>query len=118
MEITCVLIQDYVPRNIVNSRMQDTTAMRQVSAIWPEIAFVLIAANAGIDQIVQGVAATCGSRLKMIKCELAACTYLGHAAVAACATIAIPHSFKQGMAHGRGRSVPCQSALHRRLLAS
>ena len=117
VKIAGILIRDHVAGDVVATRMQDAPTMSQISAVRPEIPFVLIAPNTGIDQVVLVVTSTpfgpgarrpfrfasgmlregetaCCSRPIMIEGKLAAHRNLGYTAVAASSLKALSNSFK------------------------
>jgi hypothetical protein len=98
------LVLYQVRRCVVNAWMQQSAALGKIGVIGPIIAFILVAFDAGVDQVVELVAPAGGARSVMIEGELAPHSDLGHTTVAARAAIALPDGLKQGMRHDFGCS--------------
>lgn len=104
VKTTSDLILNQMRRHVVEARMKQSTALSKIDVIGPIVAFVLVALDAGIDQIVEFVTSSCRARAIVVESELAPCSCLGHTAIAARSAIALPDSLKEGMRHGSGYS--------------
>ena len=83
LKTTGGLVLAHVQGCVVYARMQQTPALDKIGVIGPIVALVLVALDAGVDQIVEFVTPSCRARAIVVQSQLAPYGCLGHTAVAA-----------------------------------
>ena len=108
LKTTGGLILEQMHGYVVDARLQQAAPLVKIDVIGPEVALVLVALDAGVDQIVEFVAPARSARPIVVESKLAPHSCFGYAAVAAGLSIMFADGLKQRMRHGFGCSTQDQ----------